>query len=531
MPVREIISAYGSPIVEGLTPYTRTSVQIVERRSDWPPARDQARLSVYSDYMALIENRPGDIFDDLMAREDQKSKISLALGLPELLCNVWADAVWADPPEVEMPSTKLDDRWSAIDDANDFSEIGGWESMFGAAAWGTSVLRLRRDEARLDLYDSDVVVEEIDPAIYFPILKRGSSRDVQSVVLAWEEDRSDPDAEVQDIWQVREFHYVEQGQYKSVRQERKPAGAFNRADFVIVKEEAPPGVDFLPFVDLHAKRWRGRYWGVSELSRIVTIVDEIDNTLSNVAEILEYHGKPMLQVPASVIYGGTFLKGADRTMGIRRPEEANIARYITYNGQITEQLADLDRLLELALLTCEVPRTYFGLGTNAAAPSGTSLKLQLQNYLKKAARYQRAESMRLRTLIPMAIRLDSKGGVAKLRDAMPEITHGSPLPADEEQEARIEQGLFGAGMSSLELSIRKLRRVPADQIDEEIARISAEKAASVSALPAALRANAGFPGAPATAPGAAQPSGTPPSGPPNSSTDPNADQRGNPAVA
>jgi hypothetical protein len=245
----------------------------------------------------------------------------------------------------------------------------------------------------------------------------------------------------------------------------------------------------------------------------------MDNTLSNIAEILEYHGKPMLQVPASVIYGGTLLKGADRAMGIRRPEDKDIARYITYDGQIDAQLADLDRLLELILLTCEVPRTYFGIGTDTAPASGVSLKLQLQNYLKKAGRYQRAESMRLRALVPMALRLDGKVDKGKLVDMMPKITHGSPLPADDEQEARIEQGLYGAGMSSLELSLRKLRRVPADEIDEEIARIEDEKAASVAALPAAFGQNAG-----------ADPNADP-TKPPNSSTDPNADQRGKPPVA
>lgn len=519
MPIREIISSYDQPIVMGLTPYTRSTLKLHELRSDWPPTRDEERLTAYSLYTALIENRPSDVFDDLRGREDQSDKISLALALPELVTSVWADAVWSDPPTIELQASGAEDRWQAIDTANDFSEIGGWESVFGAAGWGTSVLRLRRDETRTARWDTDVVIEEIDPAIYFPVLKRGSARDVESIVLAWSEDRSDPDAEKADIWQVREVHDVVNGQYQIERFERREGGPFSRDSWRSVKFEQPAGVDFLPFVDLHAKRWRSRYWGVSELARNVTLFDEMDNTLSNIAEILEYHGKPMLQVPASVIYGGTLTKGADRAMGIRRPEDKDIARYITYDGQIDAQLADLDRLLELALLVSEVPRTYFGVGVAAqSAPSGTSLKLQLQNYLKKADRYQRAESKRLRELVPMALALDGKVAKGRLLDMMPKITHGSPLPADDEQEARIEQGLFGAGMSSLELSLRKLRRVPADEIDDEIARIEDEKAASVAALPAAFGQNAG-----------ADPNADPTK--PNSSTDPNADQRGAPPAA
>lgn len=510
MPVREIISSYGSPIVMGLTPYTRVALKLPEQRQNWPPFVDAERLDQYAIYTALVENRPHDVFDDLMLRSDQREKIVIAAALPELLCNVWADSVWSDPPTIEMRTTTLSDRWKAIDTANDFSESLAWESTFAAAAWGTSVLKLRRDESRKAEFDTDVVIEEIDPATYFPILKRGSAREVEAIVLAWEEDRAQIDAERSDWWQVREIHELQDGQYVATRQERPRQSITGRAEFVTVSTEAPDGVDFLPFVDMHAKRWRGRYWGVSELSRVETIVDEIDNTLSNVAEILEYHGKPMLQVPASVIFGGTLTKGADKTMGIRRPEEAGIARYITYDGQISAQMEDLDRLLELAFLTSEVPRTYFGLGLEGGSPSGTSLKLQLQNYLKKAGRWQAKETLRLRTLVPMALKLDSSTDT-KTAALMPEITHGSPLPADDQQEATIETGLYTSGLSSRELSITRLRRVPKNEtVEDEIARIEDEKAASVAALPAPLRQNASQ--------GSQNGSGQPP----NSSTDPNA---------
>lgn len=503
MSVREIISSYGQPIIAGLTPYTVTSVDPYAeiRDPDWPPYIDDERLRAYDSFTALIENRPADVFENLRAIDPGLvSKILIAVALPELLATVWADAVWSDPPVIEFEADALTERWQAIDDANDFTEIAAWESVFGTAGWGTSILQLRRDEERarrLGL-DTDVVIEELDPGIFFPKLRGGSSREIESVTLAWTEDRSDPSTERVDHWQVRELHEVIAGQYTITYQERKSSSAADRTPFRTTGAEQPQGVDFLPFVDMHAKRWRGRYWGVSELQRNMSLFDEIDNTLSNVAEILEYHGKPMLQVPASVIYGGTLVKGADKTLGIRRAEEANIAKYITFEGMLDQQLASLDKNVELAMLTAEVPRTYFGLGEGLGnAPSGTALKLQLQNFLKKAGRYQRNETTRLRTLLPMALRLDGQAG--DLTKLVPKITHGSPLPADDEQDARIEQGLFGAGMSSLELSIRKLRRVPSEEVDEELARIEQDKADAIGRLPAPLAENAagggGFPGA------------------------------------
>lgn len=493
----------------GLTPYTKTQVAFPERApSNWPPAIDAERLAQYELYDALIENRHQDVFADLRLKLDaqQASKIAIAIALPELLCNVWADAVWSDPPTIEWSSQALDDQWTAIDTANSFTEIGAWESVFSAAGWGHSVIRMYRDEDRKqrEHVDSDVFFEEVPPGIFFPTLRKGSARQLEAVTLAWEEDRADPDAPKREMWQVRQDHFVEDGQYTIVTAERK---ATNSSDnFRRVGVEAPSGVDFLPFNVLHASRWRGRYWGVSELSRNLGIFDEVDNTISNVAEILEYHGKPVLQVPASVIYGGTLFKGADKSIGIRNPDEAPIARYITYDGQLDSQMASIDKNLELLFLTNEVPGRYFGLGGDAP-PSGVAFKLALQNYLKKAARWQARERMRLRDLTVMALRLDGASDSIE----PPKIHDGSPLPADDEAEARIETALVTAGLASQRGAMLRLRRSGTpDDVDQEIAEIDADKEANMQRQADLIDAAA-----------AANPT-------PNSSTDPNADARRNP---
>lgn len=474
-----LVPTLNAPIIEGVTPWQRTRVIVPGGDYGWPPDRDEARLARYDEYLALIENRVADVFDSAKLKDDQREKIQLAVAMPELLCNVWADAVWGtDPPTIAMPGS-ASTSWERIDAANDWTESGARESVFAAAAFGHSIVRLYRDSdraARLNL-DTDVVIEEIDPAIYFPVLRRGTARDLDAVVLAWVEDRSDPDSNRVQLWQVRELHTVEDGTLTVVTQERPRRSGFGNAGWTTVATERAEGVDFLPFVELHAQRWRGRYWGVSELSRNMTLFDQLDSTVSNIAEILDYHGKPMLQVPASTLFGGILHKGADRALGIRNPDEANIARYITYDGQLDAHLQEIDKTLELMFLTAEVPRTYFGF-TEQGAPSGTSLKLQLQNYLKKAGRWQRADARRHRELIAMACRLD--GITVAQRDI--DYTPGSPLPVDDEQVARTESGLFTAKLASRREAITRIRGGGFD-VDAEMAAIDADTEAAMERLP------------------------------------------------
>lgn len=466
-------SVVGAPMVVGLTPFTLLgpvgSPEGIASALDYPPTIDADRMNAYADFEALVENRPWAVFDDLNLKGDQETKIVLALALPELLCNVWADAVWNDPPALKMANDKADGRWQQFARENDL-DARGWESVFSAAMRGTSVLKLRVDE---DDPFEQVRLEEVSAGVFFPKLKRGSDRAWDYIVLAWEEDRSDTGRKPE-LWQVRELHLIEGGRYVVRHQARKRGSTA----WLQAAPDERTELDFLPFVDLHGARWSGRYWGMSELQRATTLFDELDNRLSDIAEVLEYHGKPVLQVPASLMPGGVLEKGADRTIGIRDPALADVARYITYDAMIDSQISALDKIIELVLLTCEVPSTYFGMGAEGAATSGVALKLRLQNYLKKASRWQRRETLRLRTLAEFVLRID---GFSAEDARASEVTHGSPLPADDEQEARIESLLVGGvPLSSRKTSIERLRRVP--DADEELKAIDDEaQAASVGA--------------------------------------------------
>lgn len=464
-------SHYGSPVVMGLTPYTLTKIAPPGASVDWPPFVDSERLKRYAEYEALIENEANEVFERLGLAPGQQETISIALALPELIVNVWADALYGEnSPDVTFEDDTVRDQFDAIWSGNGDDDVLGWEAIFAAGMSGTGVLRLFRDD------DEVVKVEEIDPATYFPILKVGSSREIEAVDLAWIEDRgSDEKAE---LWEVKERYDLEAGHLRITRQERRQGAT----EFRAVKEENVQDVPFLPFVDTHAKRWRGRYWGISELARNMSVFDEIDATLSNIARILEYHGAPVLQVPRGWMFGGVLSKGTDRVYGVNRAEDKDIARYITYDGQIDASIKHLDGLISKALLVSEINEVYFG-KTEGSADSGVALRLRLQNYLKKVGRWQKKDEARLIALADKALFLD---GVTDAAARVPTITFGSPLPIDELQESQITSGLIAAGLMSQRVAIRRLRTV--DDIDEEIDAIKADKEAATVGAPVPLRA-------------------------------------------
>lgn len=474
----QVTGSYFTPLVAIGTPY-RSVGQITMPGSavEWAPARDARRLMAYSEMTALLENRPWDVLERLRLEADMEEKVVMALAMPELQCNVWADAVYGDndPPEVTLPTDQANDRWQAIAGANDLDQLL-WEATFGTAALGTSVLKLRLDEAAPN--GEEVVIEEVHPSIFFPVLKAGSARIMEAVVLAWEEVRgADEGKEV--TYQVQQIHQVDAGQYRIVYQER----VAGQTAWNTTKTEEPPGVDFLPFVDTHAKRWAGRYWGISELTRNWTLYAGIDEELSNIGEVLEYHGDPVLQVPASALSQGVLTKSSRRTLAIRRHEDQDVARYITWDGIIEARLKYVDKLIELAMLSSETPPGYWGI-LEGGSFSGTALKLRLQSYLKKAARYQSMETRRIRHLVDYALRLDPAG--FRPEDRMAEVNHGSPLPSDEPQEIESEAAAVAGGVSSRKTAVRRLRRVKPSEVDAEVALIEKEQASMGSSGPAPL---------------------------------------------
>jgi hypothetical protein len=458
--------ASGSAIVQGITPYVARQITIpgqLEPR-DWPPFVDHERLSAYEDCEALVEARPWDAFDRLQLRTDQSERVVLAMALPELLCNVWADALYGEnAPEVDFAADTTRETWDRIWSDNGGADVLGWEETFSTAMRGTGVVHVYRDD------DEQVQLEPISPALYFPRLKPGSARIVEGVRLAWEEDRADPDAAQADTWHVKKTYELVGGQLEVATMERR---ANAQTAFREIERVTMEGVDFVPFVETHAKRWTGRYWGVSELTRSMSLFAEVDARLSQISEILDYHGDPMLQVPASVLMGGELAKGNQRVIGLRDDKQTYMARYITFDGMISQQLAEVDSIISKILLVNEVEEAYFG-QIEGGSPSGTALRLRLQNYVKKAGRWQRKDGARLEQLADFALRLEDPGLDEEARRAV--ITFGSPLPADEEQEARIEAGLVSAGLSTRKTAITRLRRV--EDVDAELAAIDADQAA------------------------------------------------------
>lgn len=450
----------GQPIVEGLTPWVGRRIA-GESAGDWPPDIDADRLSAYESFEALIRNQPSRVFASRLGlRPDQTDRLILALSLPELICNVWADGLYGEnAPDVTFADDAIRTLWDGIWQDNGGDDVLGWETVFGAAFSGSAIEHVYRDE------DGEVHIEEISPSIFFPRLRPGSSRHVEAVTLAWQEDR--PDGDRLKTWQVRKDYEVESGQLTIRTRERE----LGNREFRQVDEFRPDGVDFLPFVDMHAKRWRGRYWGMSELERNLTLFAETDATLSRLATVLDYHGEPTLQVPASVMFGGVLPKGADRVIGIRNPEDGPIARYITFDGQIDGQMRELDRIVDLILQTSEIDRGYVGQGTGeGSAPSGTALRLKLQGTVKKWGRWQRKDASRIVRLADMALRL---AGVDDERRREATYQAGSPLPIDDEQEVRILSMMLKDGTISRKTYMQHTRRF--DDVEEELEQIADEQ--------------------------------------------------------
>lgn len=448
----------GQPIVESLTPWNVRKITVPGGSGgDWPAEVDADRLERYADYTALIENRPTDVFSRLALKPGQSDRLVLALSLPELVCNVWADALWGENvPDVTFAQDGTRELWDGIWTDNGGDDELGWQAIFGAAFSGTGVDHVYRED------DGRIRIESISPGIYFPTLRAGSSRDVIAVTLAWEEDR--PQGSKTKAWQIRKDYSLEGDQLVIVSRER----ARGETAWTPLAELRPDGVDFIPFVDYHAKRWRGRFWGVSELARASSLYAEIDAALSRLATTLDYHGEPTLQVPASVLFGGVLAKGADRVIGIRDPAEAGIARYIEYGGQLSGQIQELEKLIELVLLTSEIQQTYVG-GGDGGASSGTALRLKLQGYLKKVGRWTRIDADRIRRDADLALRLAGVGDEAQ-REA--KYTAGNPLPVDDEQEIRILSMMKADGTISRKTYMAKTRRF--DNVDEEIKQIERE---------------------------------------------------------
>jgi len=223
------------------------------------------------------------------------------------------------------------------------------------------------------------------------------------------------------------------------------------ADREVVRAANPYG--FVPFVHIPNARPANEFWGISDLKDVVPLNRELNERMSDVADIIRFHADP------PVIFKGV-MEHSNLSVGPGTvwdlPEGADV-QLLEWRGQTPAIQEHIERVMRALHDVTETPKTAFG--DSGRLLSGVALETELQPLIQKTLRKRAWWSAGLRRRNRYILRIAELKGLGSFAPYRSKVIWPPLLPADSEVEVRNNVALVSAGLRS--------RRTAMDRLGEE----------------------------------------------------------------
>lgn len=239
-------------------------------------------------------------------------------------------------------------------------------------------------------------------------------------------------------------------------------------------------IDFLPVVHEPNTPPAGEHYGQSSLSRVLQIVDDLQNADTDSQRASATTGSPIIAVAGKATSGDDPLTGVrGKPLDVRPGQvwkvgENGGAWVIDTSTQLAELRSYVESLQKRMLRNARLPGTLVGSDDATEVSSGFHLQLTFGPLSAMIRTMRLTRSVKYPLLLKMVQR------IAQANEALPpgptvdaEVAFGSFLPADMAGTLAMVKDAYGAKLISLETAVRMLLEVgfPIDDVAEEIGRI------------------------------------------------------------
>ena len=235
----------------------------------------------------------------------------------------------------------------------------------------------------------------------------------------------------------------------------------------------PNPYGFIPFVHVPNLPLANDPWGQSDLVDVIPINREIDERVSDQADVIRFHADPPI-VFRGVTDHADLAVGPGTVWDI--PSDADV-KLLEWQGQPVAVGEHIERLYRTLYEVTETPRSSFG--DSGRLLSGVALETELrpliQRTLRKRAWWTRALRRRSALVLELARQFGAgRTGSAPLEAHRIRVLWPPMLPKDDDAEVQNQVRLVGAGLRSHRTAMDALGT---ENPEEELARVQADRAA------------------------------------------------------
>jgi hypothetical protein len=239
-----------------------------------------------------------------------------------------------------------------------------------------------------------------------------------------------------------------------------------------VVRRGPNPYGFIPFVHVPNLQPPNQFWGVSDLVDVIPINRELNERISDQADIIRYHADPPI-IFRGVTEHSDLAVGPGTVWDI--PVDADV-KLLEWQGQPVAVQEHIQQVFRALYEVSETPRSAFG--DSGRVLSGVALEMELRPIIQKTLRRRVFWTRALRQRNRLILRLAEQYGVdgARPGDYAPyrsRVIWPPMVPRDDELEVRNNVSLVGAGLRSHRTAMDALGE---QSPEDEIARVLEDRA-------------------------------------------------------
>lgn len=466
----------------------------------YPPIEHQARVARYKENKLLAKGHHWDIFRKY--NMSKSSSMYVSVNLAGIIAKKSADFLIGDGVSISAGKEDNSAEQKAFDrfkEENDL-DILFYESALANAYRGDSFFKVRYGQEYAGEYPVEfdkprVIIENVNAEYVFPEVAHHNHNLITAYHIAMpmrvngaEDIKADNNFKLQ-----VESHYagrIEYSEYNLTVLITDPTGVpieYKIGEKIGDTQVVPTGVPVPLVVHIANFSFDDSWEGLDDLTELKPLFDELNNRLSQVASILDKHANPAIAVPMGLLVeddqGRPMFNVAESKVFEVDGKQDIIPQYVTWNGQLQECYAEIDRLVEMILLTAEIPAVALGKGGDAgtSGASGLAIKFRLNSLISKIKRKRKYYEKGLKRVFLLAQHLEKAVGVADYEITTPLLIFTDGLDKDEMEMANMMAVRTGGAVTmSQKRAIMLLDGLTEEQADAEIARIDEEQQSQVT---------------------------------------------------
>lgn len=473
--------------------------KLFEEGQMYPHASHASRIDRYKDNKKIFMGDHLNVFRKHGSKvtATQKELLYISINLASIISKKSADFMFGESLQVSAGKEDNSKEQIALDrlTENNDMNIKNYESALSNSYRGDSFYKLRigqdfNGELDSSIDEYKVIIENQNAEYVFPETMLGDANKIRAYHIAVPERESADgvsDEKAKYILHV-ESHYAGKVEYSRFR--LHPIEISVEGEILSYKighemeefrQATATGVGFPLVVHVPNFSLDDAWNGLDDITEHRSILDEINNRITQVSDILNKHADAPIAVPLGTLRedanGNVIYNVAQEKVFEIAGKDDVIPQYITNSNPLVDQaFKELEMLIDLLLSVAEIPSVAIGRNdSGTSGSSGLAIRWRMNSLLSKINRKRQYYEKGLKRVYVIAQMLENAVGIDSYQVTVPKLKFQTGLPKDDMEQANI-MAIRTGGKATLsqKSAMMQLDDLTEEQVDKEIERIEAE---------------------------------------------------------